>query len=75
MPRYGLIEDGTEWVSPRHRGFRLQCCDCGLVHVWRFRIVDVPGGRPVIEFQLRRDNRATAAVRRGPLPFTPKPAE
>ena len=44
------------WTRPR---FREQCCDCGLVHRLDFRIVE---GQ--IEFRTRRDDRATAAVRR-----------
>jgi hypothetical protein len=48
-----------EWTRPRMRNFREQCCDCGLIHRLDFRLVD---GR--IEFRTRRDERATAAVRR-----------
>jgi hypothetical protein len=40
--------------------FREQCCDCGLIHRLDFRIVD---GK--VEFRTRRDDRATAAARRG----------
>jgi len=55
---YEEVADG-EWVTPRHSEYRQQCCDCGLVHVYQFRIVD--GG---VQFRIRRDNRATAQVRR-----------
>jgi hypothetical protein len=61
---YGVISYG-EWTRPRMRGFREQCCDCGLIHRLDFRIVD---GR--IEFRTRRDDRATAAARRS-FRFTP----
>ena len=47
------------WTRPRKQNFREQCCDCGLVHRLDFRIVE---GQ--IEFRTRRDDRATAAVRR-----------
>ena len=33
-------KDGwTEWVSPIMNGYRLECCDCGLVHEFQFRVV------------------------------------
>ena len=48
-----------QWVQPVRRGYKMRCCDCGLVHRMDFRIRN---GRA----QLRafRDNRATAAIRR-----------
>jgi hypothetical protein len=58
-PKYEQVEDG-EWITPLHRGYRQQCCDCGLVHVYRFRVTE----SGAVEFQVRRDNRATAQVRR-----------
>lgn len=58
--RYEQLYDG-DWLRPKHRGFREQCCNCGLVHVVDFRVV---GG--VVEFRARQDRRATAAVRRAP---------
>jgi hypothetical protein len=48
-----------EWVYPVRRGYKMACCDCGLVHKLDFR---VRKGR--IEFRVFRDNRATAAMRR-----------
>lgn len=56
--QYHQLADG-EWFRPVRRQFREQCCDCGLVHVVDFRMVD-----GTIEFRARRDGRATAAVRR-----------
>ena len=61
---YDVISYG-EWTRPRMKDFREQCCDCGLIHRLDFRIVD---GR--VEFRMRRDDRATAAARRG-FKFTP----
>lgn len=48
-----------EWVQPVRNGYKLACCDCGLVHKLNFRI----RGRR-IQFSAWRDERATAAVRR-----------
>jgi hypothetical protein len=70
-----------EWIRPRMRNFREQCCDCGLIHRLNFRIVDDnEGARPPtkgrqhprlhIEIRTRRDDRATAAARRS-FKFTP----
>jgi hypothetical protein len=49
-----------QWVLPRQKDFKLGCCDCGLVHVFDFRIMDKK-----VEYRVWRDNRATAAMRRG----------
>lgn len=27
-----------EWQRPIHRGYRLSCCDCGLVHRMDFKV-------------------------------------
>ena len=56
---YDVISYG-EWTRPRMKNVREQCCDCGLIHRLDFRIVE---GR--VEFRTRRDDRATAAARRG----------
>jgi hypothetical protein len=66
---YDVISYG-EWTRPRMRNFREQCCDCGLIHRLDFRIVDGRKDararlrRLQVEFRTRRDDRATAAVRR-----------
>lgn len=57
--RYVVLEDG-KWVEPIKTGYRLGCCDCGLVHRINFRVRK--GG--AIQFQAFRDKRATAAKRR-----------
>lgn len=56
---YYHVSDG-EWIIVPKRGYKEQCCDCGLVHKLNFRIL--PTGQ--IEIQTMRDERATAAVRR-----------
>lgn len=59
---YNTPEPG-EWVQPIRRGYKMCCCDCGLVHKMDFRVV----GRR-IQFRVFPDNRATAAIRRNRLP-------
>ena len=58
-----------DWQSPIHghgkRNYRLACCDCQLVHEMQFRIVKRPNGRNDVIFRVSRNNRATAALRRG----------
>lgn len=58
MRQYPQVKAG-EWVSPRRKGYKMQCCDCGLVHLLEFRIHN---GH--IQMRGFRDERATAAVRR-----------
>ena len=49
----------AEWMQiKRQRGFKMRCCDCGLVHTMNFRLV----GRK-IQFQAFRNARATAATK------------
>ena len=53
-------EDGwTDWVQPIKEGYKMACCDCGLVYEMDFRIK-----RGRVQFRVSRDNRATAAHRR-----------
>lgn len=47
-----------EWVQPIRKGYKLACCDCGLVHTMDFRIHK---GRA--QFRAFRHNRATAGMR------------
>lgn len=48
-----------EWVQPVREGYKMQCCDCGLVHRVDFRIRE---GR--VQFRVFRDSRATGQIRR-----------
>ncbi len=48
-----------EWVRPIPIGYKLACCDCGLVHKVDFR---VKNGRA--EMRFARDNRSTGQIRR-----------
>jgi hypothetical protein len=63
MASYDKPEAG-EWVQPTRRGFKLACCDCGLVHTMNFRLVKYGDNKHKIRFQVFRNERATAMVRR-----------
>ena len=40
-------EDGwCDWQFPIHRGYKMQCCDCGLVHDVEFDVVKIVEHRP-----------------------------
>lgn len=55
-----LGDDGWgRWVQPVEKGYKLACCDCGLVHTVEFRVEDERA-----QFRMRRNNRSTALVRR-----------
>lgn len=56
--KYVVQKDG-QWYQPVRKGYKLCCCDCGLVHRVDFRIYQ---GR--IQMRAFRDNRATGQVRR-----------
>lgn len=53
-----------EWIYPKRRGYKLSCCDCGLVHRLNFRLVKASNGGRLIGFQAFRGNRATGQIRR-----------
>jgi hypothetical protein len=57
------VFDG-DWVYPRHNGYRMRCCDCGLVHRVNFRVVKDSSGQLSVRFQAFRAGRATAMSRR-----------
>jgi len=69
---YMQIVEG-EWIEPAKEGFVDQCCDCGLVHVIDFAVIDKRTRKEVpyvqVQFKLRVDRRKTAASRRK-LKFT-----
>jgi hypothetical protein len=48
-----------EWVTWKKKD-RLQCCDCLLIHDLEFRVRDKR-----LEIKMYRNNRSTAAYRRG----------
>lgn len=51
-----------QWVQPIRKGYKMACCDCGLVHVLDFRLYG--GSRKHIQFRAFRDERGTAQARR-----------
>lgn len=69
----------TDWINPIMTGYKLRCCDCGLVHKMEFVAMKVTQGSPYkgkyqihklpkkkfrVHFRVARDYRATAAIRR-----------
>lgn len=60
--KYHKQQDG-EWVRPIMKGYRISCCDCGLVHEFNFKVVKI-GRTHKVTFQAFRNERATAAKRR-----------
>lgn len=64
-------EDGwTRDIQPatmEHNGhhYKMACCDCGLIHDMAFwiEVDDEPPLVPRVRFKVRRNNRATAAMR------------
>jgi hypothetical protein len=61
--KYSKPKNG-EWVQPIRKGYRLMCCDCGLVHKMDFRIVHTTRGK-FIQFRAFRNDKSTALARRG----------
>lgn len=55
--------DLTKWIRPTRKGYKMACCDCGLVHNLDFRVRKEWRGL-VIEFRAGRNNRATGQIRR-----------
>lgn len=63
MPRSGFEPywpaGNGQWVIPRKRGWKLACCDCGLVHTVDFTTTK----HGAISARFRRDERATKELR------------
>ena len=55
--RYKKVKAG-EWQQPVKRGYKLVCCDCGLVHHMDFRVY-----RGRAQFRAWRAPRLTAKER------------
>ena len=58
---YEAMEEGWFLMG---REFKQCCCDCGLVHRWKFKIRN---GK--LYAKVDRDNRATGQIRRKPFLF------
>lgn len=60
MPKYPVatqksIKAFTSWIQPDMGDFKFACCDCGMVHDMRFRVV----GHGAVQFKLRRNKKET----------------
>ena len=60
-----------EWIQPKRRGYLMECCDCGLVHRFDFRVVTrerilkpVEGHVQVRGFRAEGHTRAQRRIRR-----------
>ena len=81
--RYPKVQEqpDTGWsdlILPVMKGYKMACCDCGLVHELDFEVFAITGQteagvftlRPLtddeaqVAFKARRDNRATGQKRR-----------
>lgn len=62
-PTYEQVYEG-EWVQSKRSGYKVSCCDCGLVHLFNYRLVKSANGGKTIQFQVFRNNRATSQIRR-----------
>lgn len=66
----------TETIFPIHDGYKMACCDCGLVHTIVFEVMKVtymedgsftakPAKGPYrVAMKVKRNERSTAAMRR-----------
>lgn len=66
MTRYETEIEGDDgwsrWIKPVMAGYKLACCDCGLVHEIDFRVIEEV--EPYVLFRARRNNRSTGQRRR-----------
>ena len=53
----------TRWIEPVMDGYKLACCDCGLVHNMEFK-VESDGDNHKVLFRASRDARSTGQRRR-----------
>lgn len=71
MIKLQVAEEGkdgwTEWIQPVRKGYKMGCCDCGLVHLLDFRLVKRKDGHGYIQFRASRlKERATPLRKRRP---------
>ena len=78
----------SKWIYPLHKGYKLSCCDCGLVHDFEFgvekilsqdgkdmELEDLPQDKYSVRFRVRRNQRSTGQVRRHFKSGSGKPIE
>ncbi len=77
-PQIAGSDGWSPWVAPVMSGYRMRCCDCGLVHELEFQvirqgreyddgtwaIIPTEGKSFRVMMRAKRSARATAAVRR-----------
>lgn len=54
------VQMSDDCLMELERAHKTVCCDCGLVHLWELQ----PMKNGKFFFRIRRDNRATAQLRR-----------
>jgi len=73
-----LANGWSRWVPPKMKGYKMACCDCGLVHDMEFKVVrvtktmrggswlysEVKAGKYRVMFRAARNQRSTGQVRR-----------
>ena len=58
----------NEWQMPIEKGYKMACCDCGLVHVMDFMVIDndtekqIKNGRAIM--RARRHETLTKQLRK-----------
>lgn len=57
----------TKWL-PLNPITTIECCDCGLVHVWQFKLKDVSKKTSHLYARCRRHKARTVKARRGRRP-------
>jgi hypothetical protein len=62
MPKTKRMKDGEGISIEKGKIFRFSCCDCGLTH--DMVLVTYENEPELIGLALRRNNRATSAMRR-----------
>lgn len=61
---YYHVTDG-EWIRVPLKGYKEQCCDCGLVHRLTFKLKKNSRGQNEIWVQTFRDGKSTGGARGG----------
>ena len=52
-----------QWDRIKKKGFKMACCDCGLVHRFDFKVINSKN-ETELYMKGERDNRATGQLRR-----------
>lgn len=84
--KFDLDDEGwTGWQAPIMQGYKMACCDCGLVHDINFQVVTagrikrdgswiatpMRGKKWRVQMRVRRNARSTSAMRRNLKPTKP----